>query len=118
MSYYKPVNGMCGIFRVSCPLPGNLLAALIKFYQCLFCLRVLWFLFISLKSLLLEILVHMSSITVGSFDGIAYGVLHDLCNIGWFLQFGYIVLTTSAGIMDHEEARRKNVGGKVLGFFY
>ncbi|GAB2295812.1 hypothetical protein Dimus_029967 [Dionaea muscipula] len=33
-------------------------------------------------------------------------------------QFGYIVLTTSAGIMDHEEARRKNVGGKVLGFFY
>ncbi|PHT81693.1 40S ribosomal protein S15a [Capsicum annuum] len=24
-------------------------------------------------------------------------------------QFGYIVLTTSAGIMDHEEARRKNV---------
>lgn len=33
-------------------------------------------------------------------------------------QFGYIVLTTSAGIMDHEEARRNNVGGKVLGFFY
>ncbi|KAJ8760326.1 hypothetical protein K2173_011879 [Erythroxylum novogranatense] len=33
-------------------------------------------------------------------------------------QFGYIVLTTSAGIMDYEEARRKNVGGKVLGFFY
>nr|GMD59020.1 40S ribosomal protein S15a-1 [Ipomoea batatas] len=28
-------------------------------------------------------------------------------------QFGYIVLTTSAGIMDHEEARRKNAGGKV-----
>lgn len=32
-------------------------------------------------------------------------------------QFGYIVLTTSAGIMDHEEARRKHVGGKILGFF-
>ncbi|KAK4779759.1 hypothetical protein SAY87_015865 [Trapa incisa] len=29
-------------------------------------------------------------------------------------QFGYIVLTTSAGIMDHEEARRKNVGGKIF----
>lgn len=28
-------------------------------------------------------------------------------------QFGYIVLTTSAGIMDHEEARRKKTGGKV-----
>ncbi|KAI9142468.1 40S ribosomal protein S22-A [Paraphysoderma sedebokerense] len=33
-------------------------------------------------------------------------------------QFGYIVLTTDAGIMDHEEARRKKTGGKVLGFFY
>ncbi|KAI7979007.1 40S ribosomal protein S15a [Camellia lanceoleosa] len=33
-------------------------------------------------------------------------------------QFAYIVLTTSTGIMDHEEARRKNVGGKVLDFFY
>ena len=32
--------------------------------------------------------------------------------------FGVIVLTTSSGIMDHEEARRKKVGGKVLGFFY
>merc|ERR1712002_313813 len=33
-------------------------------------------------------------------------------------QFGYIVMTTSAGIMDHEEARRKNTGGKILGYFY
>jgi small subunit ribosomal protein S15Ae len=54
-------------------------------------------------------------------------------------QFGYVVLTTSAGeslsrcslgsavmtelltcagIMDHEEARRKHVAGKILGFFY
>ncbi|KAI8976016.1 40S ribosomal protein S22-A [Pilobolus umbonatus] len=33
-------------------------------------------------------------------------------------QFGYLVLTTSAGIMDHEEARHKHTGGKILGFFY
>merc|ERR1712018_712522 len=33
-------------------------------------------------------------------------------------QFGYIVLTTSAGIMDHEEAKRKHTGGKILGFFF
>jgi len=33
-------------------------------------------------------------------------------------QFGYVVLTTSAGIMDHEEARRKHTGGKILGMFY
>merc|ERR1712113_93442 len=33
-------------------------------------------------------------------------------------QFGHIVLTTSYGIMDHEEARRRHTGGKILGFFY
>uniref|UniRef100_T1INJ2 40S ribosomal protein S15a n=4 Tax=Arthropoda TaxID=6656 RepID=T1INJ2_STRMM len=33
-------------------------------------------------------------------------------------QFGFIVLTTSGGIMDHEEARRKHLGGKILGFFF
>ncbi|KAG8942150.1 40S ribosomal protein S22 [Tulasnella sp. 424] len=32
--------------------------------------------------------------------------------------FGIIILTTSSGIMDHEEARRKNVGGKILGYCY
>ena len=33
-------------------------------------------------------------------------------------QFGHLVLTTSMGIMTHEEARRKKTGGKILGFFY
>eukprot|EP01012_Entosiphon_sulcatum_P052079 TRINITY_DN71567_c0_g1_i1.p2 TRINITY_DN71567_c0_g1~~TRINITY_DN71567_c0_g1_i1.p2 ORF type:complete len:131 (+),score=29.04 TRINITY_DN71567_c0_g1_i1:39-431(+) len=33
-------------------------------------------------------------------------------------QFGFIVLSTSAGIMDHEEAKKKLTGGKILGFFY
>jgi small subunit ribosomal protein S15Ae len=33
-------------------------------------------------------------------------------------QFGFIVLTTSNGIIDHEEARRRHTGGKVLGYFY
>eukprot|EP00003_Mantamonas_plastica_P016387 TRINITY_DN2732_c0_g1_i2.p2 TRINITY_DN2732_c0_g1~~TRINITY_DN2732_c0_g1_i2.p2 ORF type:complete len:130 (+),score=27.01 TRINITY_DN2732_c0_g1_i2:8-397(+) len=32
--------------------------------------------------------------------------------------FGKIVLTTSYGIMDHEEAKRKHTGGKILGYFY
>ena len=32
--------------------------------------------------------------------------------------FGHIILTTSYGIMDHDEARRKHTGGKILGFFY
>ena len=31
--------------------------------------------------------------------------------------FGFMVLTTSAGIMDHEEARRKHAGGKIIGYF-
>lgn len=29
-------------------------------------------------------------------------------------QFGFLVLTTSEGIIDHEEARRKHTGGKVF----
>jgi small subunit ribosomal protein S15Ae len=33
-------------------------------------------------------------------------------------QFGFIVLTTNYGIIDHERARRKHTGGKLLGFFY
>lgn len=33
-------------------------------------------------------------------------------------QFGFIVLTTSAGIIDHEDARARHTGGKVLGYFY
>jgi len=33
-------------------------------------------------------------------------------------QFGFLVLTSSHGIMDHEEAKQKHTGGKVLGYFY
>jgi|EP01083_Nonionella_stella_P071084 small subunit ribosomal protein S15Ae len=33
-------------------------------------------------------------------------------------QFGHILLTTTYGIMTHEEARRKKTGGKIIGFFY
>ena len=33
-------------------------------------------------------------------------------------QFGHLVLSTTFGIMDHDEARRKRTGGKLLGFFY
>lgn len=33
-------------------------------------------------------------------------------------QFGFVVLTTNVGIMDHVEARKKAIGGKVLGYFY
>ena len=33
-------------------------------------------------------------------------------------QFGHLVLTTSYGILTHEECRKRHTGGKVLGFFY
>lgn len=33
-------------------------------------------------------------------------------------QFGYIVVSTTYGIMDHEKARKRQTGGKILGFFY
>ena len=32
--------------------------------------------------------------------------------------FGALVLTTSYGIMDNNDARKKHTGGKILGFFY
>jgi len=32
--------------------------------------------------------------------------------------FGHVVLTTTFGILDHQEARRRKTGGKILGFFY
>ncbi|XP_006876564.1 PREDICTED: 40S ribosomal protein S15a-like [Chrysochloris asiatica] len=41
-----------------------------------------------------------------------------LSNVLLSLQFGFIVLTTPAGIMDHEEARQKHTGGKILAFFF
>jgi len=31
---------------------------------------------------------------------------------------GILILTTSKGIMDHNEAKRKNIGGKLLGYVY
>ena len=33
-------------------------------------------------------------------------------------QCGFLVMTTPQGIMDHEEARKIQTGGKILGFFY
>nr|ABK32079.1 ribosomal protein S15a [Branchiostoma belcheri] len=33
-------------------------------------------------------------------------------------QCGYIALTTSSGIMDHEEDRRKHTGGKILCYLF
>ena len=33
-------------------------------------------------------------------------------------QFGFLVLTTTYGMMDHEEAKKRKTGGKILGFFY
>ena len=49
-----------------------------------------------------------------------FDVGHDQIEkwVGNLLQFGHIILTTSMGIMDHEECKRKHTGGKVLGFFY
>ncbi|XP_027769611.1 40S ribosomal protein S15a-5-like [Solanum pennellii] len=33
-------------------------------------------------------------------------------------QWGYVVITTPNGVLDHEEAMRQNVGGQVIGYFY
>ncbi len=46
--------------------------------------------------------------------------VYRVCVVCWCCvsQFGQLVLTTSYGIMDHEEAKRKHTGGKVLGYFF
>lgn len=36
----------------------------------------------------------------------------------FLMQWGYVVITTPNGVLDHEEAIRQNVGGQVLGYFY
>ncbi|KAI4297013.1 hypothetical protein L6164_036925 [Bauhinia variegata] len=33
-------------------------------------------------------------------------------------QWGYVVITTPDGVLDHEEAQKRNVGGQVLGYFH
>ena len=33
-------------------------------------------------------------------------------------QFGKIVMTTTYGIMTHDEARRRKTGGKIIGYYY
>eukprot|EP00345_Euplotes_harpa_P011808 CAMPEP_0168341512 /NCGR_PEP_ID=MMETSP0213-20121227/14746_1 /TAXON_ID=151035 /ORGANISM="Euplotes harpa, Strain FSP1.4" /LENGTH=130 /DNA_ID=CAMNT_0008348039 /DNA_START=29 /DNA_END=421 /DNA_ORIENTATION=+ len=33
-------------------------------------------------------------------------------------QFGYVIISTNEGIMDHIEARKKHLGGRIIGFFY
>ena len=32
--------------------------------------------------------------------------------------FGHIILSTTYGIMDHEEARRRHTGGKIIGVYF
>ena len=33
-------------------------------------------------------------------------------------QFGVLVLSTTYGIMDHVQAKKKRTGGKIIGYFY
>ena len=50
---------------------------------------------------------------------VAYGDIEKwITNLLPSRQFGHVILSTTYGIMTHEEARRKKTGGKVLGFFY
>ncbi|KAH9603126.1 hypothetical protein KSS87_009995 [Heliosperma pusillum] len=33
-------------------------------------------------------------------------------------RWGYVVISTPNGVLDHEEAIKQNVGGQVLGYFH
>lgn len=50
-------------------------------------------------------------VVVGGIEQLAQDILPSR-------QFGHLVLTTPYGIMDHDEAKRKNTGGKIVGFFF
>lgn len=50
--------------------------------------------------------------TLSSFFLIDHYVLFIL------MQWGYVVITTPDGVLDHEEAAKRNVGGQVLGYFH
>ena len=50
-------------------------------------------------------------VSVGGIEQIASNLLPSR-------QFGYFVLSTNVGIMDHEEARSRHLGGKIVGFFF
>merc|ERR1711904_599429 len=52
------------------------------------------------------------------FDVALGGIEQLASNILPSRQFGHLVMTTPYGIMNHEEARRKNTGGKIVGFFF
>ena len=50
-------------------------------------------------------------LSLGKFEDFIAGILPSR-------QFGYVILTTNKGLMDHIEARNAKIGGKVVGFFY
>lgn len=55
---------------------------------------------------------------IKSYEPLDRRIILQLANIFSTALYSYVVLTTSGGIMDHEEARRKHLGGKILGFFF
>ena len=69
------------------------------------------YLFSSHRYFLLHSIRHRFDV---GYDGIEQWVQNVLPS----RSFGHIVLTTTYGIMDQDEARRKKTGGKILGFFY
>jgi len=32
--------------------------------------------------------------------------------------FGILIISTTSGVITHEEAREKNIGGKLIGYIY
>ncbi|SBS82995.1 40S ribosomal protein S15A, putative [Plasmodium ovale curtisi] len=61
---------------------------------------------------------HKRTAATGKYDVKLEEIEKIITNILPSRLFGHLILTTPYGIMDHEEARRKHTGGKVLGFFF
>lgn len=41
-----------------------------------------------------------------------------LISLAVCVQWGYVVITSPDGVLDHEEAIKRSVGGQVLGYFH
>lgn len=49
---------------------------------------------------------------------VSFNPYGDYSYLLFHVQWGYVVVTTPNGVLDHEEAIRQNVGGQVVGYFY
>lgn len=62
--------------------------------------------------------INKAGVVSPRFDIAAEDIEQWVVNVLPARTFGHLILTTSQGMMDHNDAKKRRIGGKVLGFFY